>query len=190
MTGDELPARPKPADDHAVTRERWSPAKKLALREMAPAALCIVATDGPVSVVTYDAGGRVTGRFGHNRGCWPMRVATTAAWADNISDAYDRNPFVWTGVQIRAWAGNVRKRDRVAEGVVDLLGQMSEEAMGVRLRKGFLDVGPDVQIDMLEVEIHAIAERLGIGLWDDGGLSAWLDQIVAREAQRRVGGRG
>ena len=65
-TAAELPPREKPADEHVQTRVRWSREKKHAFREMRPAALCIVATDGPVSIVTYDAGGRVTGRFGHN----------------------------------------------------------------------------------------------------------------------------
>lgn len=185
----ELPAKPKPEADHAQTRVRWSQAKKLAFKEMAPAAVCIVATDGPVSVVTYGSGGQVLARFGHNRGCWPMRVATTSSWADNITDAYNKSPFHWTGVQIRTWTGSVRNRDRLAEAVTDLLGQMSEEALGAMLINGFVDAGPDVDLDLLEVEIHAIAERMKIGVWDDTGLSEWLDEIVAREARRKVGMR-
>ncbi len=189
MTGDDLLAKPKPADDHRVAVERWGAAKKYAFQKMAPAALCIVATDGPVSVVTYDAAGQITGRFGHNRGCWPVRLATTSIWADRISEAYDRNPFVHTGVQIRTWASNARKRDRLAESITGLLAQMSEDAMGARLINGFVDVGPDLQLELFEIEIHAIAERLGIGVWDDAGLSTWLDQIVEREERRRVGAR-
>lgn len=49
--------------------------------------------------------------------------------------------------------------------------------------------GPDVDLDLIEVEIHAIAERMKIGVWDDTGLSEWLDEIVAREARRKVGVR-
>ncbi len=185
-TAAELPPG-KPTDDHAQTRVRWSREKKHAFREMGPAALCIVATDGPVSVVTYDTGGRVIGRFGHNRGCWPARIAATAAWEDNISGAYDKNPFVRTGVQIRVWCGDERRRDRLAEAVTGLLAEMSEEAMGQVLRSGFIDMGPEVDMSLLEMRIHDIAERLGFGVWDDEGLSAWLDEIVKREARRRVG---
>jgi len=190
MTGDQIqPPRPKPIDDHGQTRVRWSTAKKHAFREMRPAALCIVATDGPVSVVTYDRGMNVAKRYGHNRGCWPMRIATTAAWEDNITGAYDRNPFVRTGVQIRTWCSDARRRDRLVTSVTDLLGEMSENAMGAELENGFTDAGPDVDLELFEVEIHAIAERLGFGVWDDAGLSAWLDEIVTREEMRKVGAR-
>jgi len=179
----------KPPEDHAATRVRWSREKKHAFREMSPAALCIVATDGPCSVVTYDESGAVKARFGHNRGCWPMRVATTSSWADTITDAYNKNPFQWTGVQIRVWCGDARRRDRLAEAVTGLLAEMSEEAMGAGLMNGFVDVGVEVDLDLLEMRIHDIAERLGFGVWDDDGLSRWLDDIVRREEMRRVGGR-
>ncbi|MFN3624413.1 MAG: hypothetical protein ACK4TP_10160 [Hyphomicrobium sp.] len=188
-TAAEIPAKPKPADDHAQTRVRWSREKKHAFRAMAPAALCIVATDGPVSVVTYDASGQVLARFGHNRGCWPMRVATTSSWADTITGAYDKSPFVRTGVQIRVWCGDERKRDRLAEAVTGLLGDMSEEAMGAALINGFVDAGPDVDMTLFEAEIHAIADRLKIVVWDDERLSARLDEMEARVARMRVGGR-
>jgi hypothetical protein len=186
MTGDELPAKPKPVDDHDAVREQWSYAKKRAFREMGPAALCIVATDGPVSVVTYDERGNVAARFGHNRGCWPALLARTASWADTITKNYNKSPFFWIGVQIRVWASSVEKRDRLAEAVTDLLAHMSEEAMGATLLNGYRDIGPEIDLALLEMEIQGIAERLKIGAWDDAGLSAKLDEDAAREERKKV----
>jgi hypothetical protein len=176
----DLPAPPKPPDDHGALRERWSQVKRLAFREMGPAALCIVATDGPVSVVTYDAAGNVKARFGHNRGCWPARVAVTGQWEDRIGPAYDRNPFVATGVQIRVWAETARQRDRLVLPAAELLGAMAEEALGAELRAGFVDLGPEVRFELLEMELHAMAERLGVIVWDDEGLSRFLDECLER----------
>lgn len=192
VTAGELPERPKPEDDHDKVRERWSPEKKLAFRSLKPAALCIVATEGPVSVTTYapGGGGAVKARFGHNRGCWPMRTATTASWDDRITESYDKNPFVWTGVQIRVWATSEAKRDKLVEPVTEVLAIMAEEALGAQLRKGWRDVGPEIDMAMLEMQIHAVADRLGFAVRDDDGLSAYLDQVVEMSARKAVGAKG
>lgn len=188
-TASDLPPNPKPPDDHERVRIRWSQDKKHAFKVMAPAAMCIVATEGPVSVTTYDALGQVKKRFGHNRGCWPMRVATTSSWGDHISEAYDKNPFVETRVQIRIWCKNEKDRDSLALKVAEMLGVMAEEAMGAQLRKSFHDVGPEIDLTMLEMQIHALAERIGIVVWDDDGLSAHLDRLVRRADEMKFHGR-
>ena len=186
ITGADLPPRPKPRDDHGAERAKWRQAKRLAFRELAPAALCLVATDGPVSVVTYDVCGNVTARFGHNRGCWPARLARTGAWEDRISEAYDKNPFVRTGVQIRLWAATPAQRDKLVLPATDMLGALAEEALGAQLMNGFVDLGPDLQMEMLEIEMRSIADRARVAVWDDDELSAYLDQCVV-EAERMRG---
>src|SRR5262245_54891314 len=102
MDADVLSARAKPAEDHSETRRRWSKDKRDLFDRLAPHALCIVATDGPVSAVAYGRGGPER-RYGDNRGCWPVRVALSGQWRDRVTESWNRNPFVWTGVQVRVW---------------------------------------------------------------------------------------
>jgi len=178
VTAADLPPRPKPADDHTHVRDRWSQHKKLAFKTLGPHALCVVATEGPVSVVTYNAAGGVDRRFGHNRGCWPIRLAASRAWEDTVTNTYNKNPFVRTGVQIRVWTKSEAHVKRLMLPVSDLLGAMAEEALGSDLINGFVDVGPDLQMELLELEIHDVARRAKIAVWDDGGLSEYLDECL------------
>ena len=186
VTAADLPPRPKPADDHVTVRERWSQHKRLAFKAMAPHALCVVATEGPVSAVTYNAAGGVGRRFGHNRGCWPMRLAASRAWEDTVTNTYNKNPFVRTGVQIRVWTKSEAHVKRLILPISDLLGAMAEEALGSDLINGFVDVGPDLQMELLELEIHDVAKRARIVVWDDEGLSAYLDKCVYEAEVLRV----
>lgn len=185
VTADQLPPRPKPVEDHGRLRARWSHQKKAAFRTLGPHALCVVATDGPVSVTVFD-GERATRRFGHNRGCWPVRIATSGSWDDTVTATYNRSPFVWTGVQIRLWTPSDAHAKSLALGVGDLLQTMAEETMGAQLINGYVDLGPDLDFAMLEMQIAALAERLRIAIWDDDGLSRHLDQVVARDLGRQT----
>lgn len=180
-TADKIAAPPpKPADDHAKTRERWDRTKKLAFATLEPAALVLVATDGPVSVTLWGAGG-VVAQLGHNRGVWPAKVARTAAWKDTVTAAYDKNPFFFLGAQFRVWTPSVAHRDRLAASVLDLIAARSEADGGLAtLRAEFADLGPELDLALFELEVHDIAKRLGIASWNDDGLSRWLDLVCRR----------
>lgn len=164
------------------SRERWSPHKSMAFDILSPSALCLVATDGPVSVTLWSPGGNnVVRRIGHNRGVWPARIAKTAQWRDTTTSAYDKNPLMFIGTQFRLWTHLARDRDRLADAAVDLIAMRADADGGLEaLGHGFQDLGPDLDLGLFEFEIVDVAARLGVRVWDDAGLSAYLDRIVAR----------
>lgn len=164
-----------------VTTKAWSREKKLAFATLKPAALCIIATDGPVSVKVWDGAGGVVRTYGGNsNGVWPARIARSAAWSDKINDGY-RNPFFYLGTQIRLWAGDVASRDRLAEACAEMIAIRAEEfgTLG-KLEEEFADLGAELDMALFEMDIVGVAERLGIATWDDYGLSGYLDRVVAR----------
>lgn len=182
---DQLPPRPKPADDHNRVRTRWSPQKRMAFDTLGPYALCVVGTDGPCAFTLYDAAGGITRRIGHNRGCWPVKLARSGSWRDTVTPRVDVGPFATVAVQVRVWCAADAHEKRLAMALGERLAQMADEAGGSdQLMNGFLDLGPDLSFEILEMEIHACAERLGLQTWDDDGLEAELDRMVARAANR------
>jgi hypothetical protein len=190
-TADALPPRPKPPDDAGALRTRWSAEKRLAFSTLRPAALCLVATDGPVSVTLWHRDGGEARRIGHNRGVWPAKIARTGAWKDTVTTTYDRNPFFWVGTQCRWWCATDKARDALAAGVVDLLTARAEEfGASDALLNGFVDLGAEIDLAILEMEVFAIAERLRLQAWDDDGLSVFLDRVVRRAQTLRAESRG
>lgn len=169
-------------DADAMKRERWSEHKTMAFNVLSPAALCLVATDGPVSVTLWSpGGGEAVRRIGHNRGVWPAKVAKTTQWRDTTTASYDKNPLMFVGTQFRLWAPSIRDRDRLVEAVVDLIALRAETDGGLEtLGHGFQDLGPDLDLSFFELEVSDIAARLSVRVWDDAALSAHLDRIVAR----------
>ncbi len=161
--------------------KKWSEAKRLAFKIMAPGAVALVATNGPVSVVLYDRAGYPAKRYGHNRGIWPAKIARTAAWKETVTATYDKDPFLDLGLRFRVWAATIAARDQLAEAVVELIERRAEADGGLdELRNGFYDLGPDLDLAMFEMEIHDLAKRLGITAWDDDGLEAHLEFIEGR----------
>ena len=171
-------------------RLRWSREKKLAFTELSPAALALVATDGPVSVTLFGAGGEVQ-RLGHNRGIWPARIAKTAAWKDTVTATWDKNPFFALGAKFRLWCPTVQERDKLAEFALGLMAERAEnDGDGQwQARHGFLDLGPELDLELFKVEIQGIADRIGVMCWDDEGLGLFLDRCV-RDAERILRERG
>ena len=98
------------------------------------------------------------------------------------------SPFFFMGVQIRVWVASTKAEQHLALAVGDLLQQMATDAAGATLENGYTDIGPDTQLEMLEMQLHAIAERAGFRSWDDDGLSRHLDHIVATEREERARG--
>lgn len=180
----------KPAADHAVVAARWDGPKRAAFDAMAPAALVLVATDGPVSVTLWGPQGAVR-RFGHNRGVWPAKIVRSASWKDNVTPTHDKSPFFWMGGKFRFWCLTGVARDRLAAAVVDLIASRVERDGGLdELLHGYRDLGPDLDLAMFELEVWDIARRVGVQAWDDAGLSAFLDRVVASVLTREGQGRG
>ncbi len=197
-TGDTLPPpvkkQPRPEDDHASTRVRWSETKRLAFSTLSPAALVIVGTEGPVSADVWGPGGTrgEVERIGSNRPVWPARVATTGSWADTVTTTYNRSPLFWCGTLLRFWFPAKRFRDAAVTAVGDLLARRAaDEDSSARLLNGFVNMGPDTDLALLEMEIAAAVEPLGApAMWDDSGLSRFLDRTVERAVAMQAQGRG
>jgi hypothetical protein len=175
QTADQAPP-PKPKEPPAALK--LSPRGKDVFNFIGPAALSIVATDGPVSVTLYDRHGHVRRRYGHNRGVWPARVVKGAAWRDTATIAWDKNPMMPMQTQIRLWTRREAGRDRLADSIVDLIAQRSEADGCIgELDHGFRDLGPELDLEFFEMELHGIGERLGLPVWDDDGLVRYCESV-------------
>jgi hypothetical protein len=182
-----------PADPPDTTPKgkplRWTAARRFVFNTLEPAALSLVASDGPISVTLWDAGGGPRKRYGHNRGVWPVRVEKGAAWGDHATRKWDRNPFFFLGTQARMWFRTEQARDQVAASIVDLIAARAEADGALeRLEHGFQDLGADLDLEFFEIEMHDVAKRLGVLAWDDNGLVAWIDQLWARANEGKPGG--
>ena len=189
-TGDEIGApaarapRPNPED------VRWTRERKMVFAIVRPLSLCFVTQDGPMSVTTMTAGGDVIARLGHNRAVWPAKIVPSRARTDSVTTQYDRDPFVARGTRFRVWTLNERAHERLLEGVLELIAVRSEMDGGMHeLRSGFKDLGPDLDLDWFETEIHDLARRLEIRAWSTPGLVAWFD-VIFKEAQRIAAAHG
>lgn len=188
-TADLIRPPVRAAEDHARERDRWSREKKMAFDSFEPSALCLVASDGPVSVTLWGPGGEVQ-RLGHNRGIWPARIVKTGSWKDTATATWDKNPFFHLGTQFRLWCPTVKERDTLAEKALGLMEERAAEFGGpFEPRHGFLDLGPELDLEFFKLELGGIAERLSIPCWDDEGLSLFLDRLV-RTAEAIVRERG
>lgn len=175
-----------PPGSAPARRESLAPNEKRVFDVLRPAALALVASDGPVSVTVWNRGA-VVRRIGHERGVWPARLARTESWRDTVTPTWDRDPFVALGVRVRLWCPTAPARDRFAEAAAGLLSSYGEAAVGVggagALRDGYQDLGADLDLGLFELELVDIAGRLGIVALDDAGCRLWLT-AVHRAAER------
>lgn len=184
----DLPEPPPPPRIKAF-KQRLSGQVEAAFKELSPRALCVVATEAPLFVRRVDrvtADDRALGApaMMGNKPCWPVRLASSAQYQDTVTKSWDRNPFAWTGVKLRVWCASEEHERRLAEAVQAKLDSMAEVAEGETLRCGFRDLGPDLDFSILEMEIMALAEALGVPAWDDEALVVYLQRRVAERAER------
>ena len=179
-TADSVPP-PRSGDDawgSGLPPLKLTPEQLAVFKRLRPCALCLVGTDGPVSVTLWDpASGNVVKRLGHNRGVWPMRVAKTTSPADTVTNTYNKSPFVYVGTQVRLWLDSEDHFKRLAPSVGELLAYLSEQAMGAGLFNNFVDLGADLQLEVLEGKIAEKARRYGWACRTDDELVAWLERL-------------
>lgn len=151
-------------------------------KRVSPHALCLVGTDVPVSSARWDAAtGQPLNRIGDNRGVWPMRLAKTGSHRDTVTDSYNKSPVFVIGVQMRFWLPSDEHVKRLAAEIEELLGYLSEQAMGTPLINGFMDLGADLHLPNLEGEILSRAERHRWPCRTDAELVRWLEHIRREE---------
>jgi hypothetical protein len=135
--GGAAPPQPRASEGEGMKGQQpLTRDQKLAFDALAPAALCLVATDGPVSMTLYDRSGAVVRRIGHNRGVWPAKVARTCSWKDTVTTTHDKSPFHFFGVQFRAWCLTDEDRE-----LIEALGS-HEDAVNGTTNNGDGDFDP------------------------------------------------
>jgi hypothetical protein len=155
-----------------------------------PAALVLVAAEGPLTLTIGLPDGEQR-RIGHNRPVWPARLATSGAWRDTVTPSYDKSPVHALTVRWRVWCLREPDRDRLAAAVQDLIAARAEADGGAdRLRGGFSDLGPDLDLGLFELEVFDVAKRLGVMAFDDAGLAAFLGKVLRQVDALRAAGRG
>jgi hypothetical protein len=167
-------------------RERWSKEKSHAFTLMAPYALYVAATDGPVSVVLYHPNGEVKKRFGHNRGVWPVRVSSTSSYKDDISRNIDKDPFTQIRVKRRIWVPTFTEVSRLVMEVGAILATAAEKAGFEPLLHDFIDAGPNFSKVDFERDILLVARALAIVAWTETALSAFLDKVIAAAREKGI----
>ncbi len=55
--------------------------------------------------------------------------------------------------------------------------------------RAWVDLGPETDLALFEVEVYALAERLKIPARDDDALNKWLDWVLRKEMDRDERGR-
>lgn len=174
----------------APMAERWPKWKTEAFEAIDAACLMFVATDGPVSVTTYEASGQVKRRLGHNRGIWPAKFSKGSVRKDTATATYDKNPFFFIGTQFRLWARSAQERDKLVDRAVDIMAQWSSEHGGLEgLDHGFADMGDALDLLEFEKKISDCARQLGVVVWDDFGFSNFIDRVHARKQKIELEGR-
>lgn len=194
MTGEEIAEWDSgaPLERSRPIRQRWHAAKTMAFQILEPVWLALVATDGPISVMHWTRSG-VEHTIGGNRGVWPAKIVRGGSRRDTATAKHDQNPLMFVGTQFRLWCRSAAHRDVLATAVEDLIAVRAEaDADGgapVAMLHDFADLGPDIDLDILELEVRVVAERLGVTVWDDDDLGRVLDRMVA-DAGRIAAKRG
>lgn len=163
---------------------RWTQRRRDVFNFLGPVSISLVATDGPISITLWDPGGGIRSRIGHNRAIWPARIVNGSAMRDAATTTWNKFPLVPVRTQARLWTLREADRDRLAASIVDLIAARAEAAereggQGALLH-GFQDLGPDLDLAFFEMELHDVANRLRVLVWDDDGLLRWIDSIIAR----------
>lgn len=172
--------------ENSSVRQRWSPDVKEAFEWMEPHALVLVGTEGPASLTLRNEHGEEVQRIGGNRGCWPVKIASTGSWKDTVTQTYNRGPFFWCGTLFRVWCESDAHERQLSKPVGELLQIYRESVFGETMLGGFVDVGPDLQIEFFEMEVHSIANRLGFNVWDDQGLVSELERRAMARSKVRA----
>lgn len=183
-TADTLPPDTMRTATGRAVPVRWTQRRRDIFNFIRPVSVSLVATDGPVSLTLSEPGGEVRERIGHNRAVWPARIVKGSAARDAATTTWNKFPLVFFGTQARLWCLHTIDRDRLANHLVDLLALKAERAASEggqgALPHGCADIGPDIDLSFLEMEMHGLAQSLGVWTWDDYGLIRWFDSIGRR----------
>ena len=178
-----------PATNDPKAIAAWKRKRVQAFKLMAPSALSFVASECNVSVTLYD-GNEIKRRYGHNRAVRPAKIIHGTSLEDNAQKNH-KNGFIKYRTFFRVWARTKSQRDTLADRGVELLAKASDRDGGLEdLDDGFKDMGPDLNIEMWELEIHTLARDIGITVWDNASLIVFLDRVLVRAEELQKEWRG
>lgn len=153
----------------SALRDRWPADLKRAFDHFAPAAVYVA---GPREIIPRYMGDNMGGR--------PIRIGRTGSFKDTISSSLNSaSPYWWQGVLFRVWLRHEVDAVILADHLPGLVAER-----GGKARPGWLDLGVEADIDILELEAHDLARRLKMQAWDDDGLIDELNRIRRRDAMR------
>jgi hypothetical protein len=167
--------------------------QRLAFAQLKPAAVCIVSTDGPVSLVLrqHVAAGVIEKRYGGgNRGCRPARLVVSGAWSETASQTWDRSPFAELAfrVQARLWClGTDHARAAVEAFGPWLAARLKEQGVPQEmLVHGCLDLGPN-PLEETAALLFSATGRASAFTFTDAELLAFMDLGCKLAAKRGCG---
>ena len=175
--------------DHVEKRKIWPRWKTQLFEELRPHSICIVGTDRNVICNVENEDGSWT-QFGGNSGRMAMRAdaSLSGSWRDTVTPRFNNNPFFDVRVQLRFWTDTELHAKAFALFIPESMAKIADIAEPAKLKNGFIDVGYNFDLSFFELDLFARAEQTHMRLWDDEGLSQYLDQVS--EQRLRNSGRG
>lgn len=167
------------------TPTAWTPEMRDCFNLLKPAALIVVASESPIAAhVLAPASGETVRSYGRNRGVWPVRLVASSSLRDTATPTYNKDPFVAIRAQHRVWFLDEVRRDRALAAVADLIAARAAAARATdALLNGFLDLTPDVDLDLFCLEVEDVGRRVAGQCWNDDGLTGFV-RAVAAEVDR------
>lgn len=155
------------------------------IRALGPVALVVVGPKGPC----YGAQRSSEPRRNHAE--WPVRLARTASFKDTVTTTYNKDPWLEIGVLLRVWCLSAEHRDRLIHATADMIQVRAEQEGGnAALMPEWIDLGPDLDLGLLELEISDIARRQGSVAWSDEALVEFASRVLERAQRMAAAGRG
>lgn len=183
LTPDDMTAPPPFPEPLEAMRERWPGWLKAEFSKMAPASVWIGGARDLITATVHHADGTAT-RFGHNRLARPVKVGQSGSWKDTVTARVDQVPFWWQGLLVRLWVRSEPHAQLLVGAVVEHLSEIGDGAAG--LRKDFVDIGPDVDVERLRFDLRAMADRMNMDSWDDDDLVHYLAQLHHRRLNEAI----
>jgi hypothetical protein len=131
---------------------------------------CALYVAGPVEPVAK--------RIGANRGARPIRIGTTRAWEDTISQTLDHGSWsVKSCVLFRVWFATDFAMDQIGDLTIQTMKEHADP-----MRKNWFDLGPELDIAQFQISLIETAHDIGFKAWSDEGLLRHLSEEARAQA--------
>ena len=133
---------------------------------------------GFASLAVFGATQPVPRDFGDNRGCWPIKTSTPTTLRDEITRKLEFASATYPQrLLFQIWTRSLFEAKQLQERFLGLCEERFSDGYYSLLRKDFIDVGPDVDFDMLYFEIQCIAQDFKIRVIEDEELDYLLQRV-------------